>query len=341
MISMIRLATAALMFLVLLTACPAHAATVSLGASCTLPNAVTTVNNQSNTGGCTHSGSWAVAPAVDTIQFPSTHTIYTITSTLNVSRSVTIQGTTAAYDSVINYSPSTSGSFLFNVAYRTDRDIILTFNTIDLGLTYGYTGGCLNMSGTSASTWAHQITAVFNYGGIGGFNKGAIVSTYGDVAFYGEMAADNYSPGNGGVVNVTGFSHLLHGIFYSDDGSDFEGNSAAGEGGAIYVRGQIHVNDTSFNDNSSGSVGGAISYHPPIANGSSGYLEVYNSSLEENRCGVSTGGGAVYSTGPAEFGYGGTGEGPTYIDYNTCLDTANDVNFTPYLCGSTNPQCLR
>src|SRR4051812_1290267 len=69
------------------SASAANAATVTVGGACTFRNAVTSINNGSNYGGCSHSGTYGSG---DTVVVPvGTFNIYT---SIDVKRTMTIHG---------------------------------------------------------------------------------------------------------------------------------------------------------------------------------------------------------------------------------------------------------
>ena len=81
----------------------AQAATVTVGGACTLRNAVMSINNQSNYGGCTHSGTYGSG---DTAYVPLG--TFNVNSSINVTRTMTIHGADK-YNAIMQATTNLSG----------------------------------------------------------------------------------------------------------------------------------------------------------------------------------------------------------------------------------------
>ena len=147
--------------------------------------------------------------------------------------------------------------------------------------------------------------------GNAGFDGGAIFVDAGASLVVSGSTFDTNEAGYGGAIEARGNVRV--------SGSRFESNSATGDGGAVWIftDGFLQVRTSVFEDNSAGTLGGAIStldstgeaevgFTSFIGNTSdqhggaiysNGRLLVGNATFTQNQAATGFGGGAIYQTG--------------------------------------------
>lgn len=160
-------------------------------------------------------------------------------------------------------------------------------------------GGAINNSKTSASIKGGTIDLISKSHFIGnsaGSNQGGAIRNQGTISTITDSVFDSNVAGNGGAINNGTWGSLVEGIYKTT----FINNTAiaAGgnhQGGAITNAGHIGIIDeTVFESNRAGKIGGAIANVPPQNNGSGlAEVNIANSTFTGNVAGES--GGAIYN----------------------------------------------
>lgn len=160
-------------------------------------------------------------------------------------------------------------------------------------------GGAINNSKTSASVKGGTIDLISESRFIGnsaGSNQGGAIRNQGTISTIEKSVFDSNVAGNGGAINNGTWGSLVEGIYKTT----FINNTAiaAGgnhQGGAITNAGHIGIIDeTVFESNRAGKIGGAIANVTPQNNGSGlAEVNIANSTFTGNVAGES--GGAIYN----------------------------------------------
>lgn len=160
-------------------------------------------------------------------------------------------------------------------------------------------GGAINNSKTSASIKGGTIDLISKSHFIGnsaGSNQGGAIRNQGTISTITDSVFDSNVAGNGGAINNGTWGSLVEGIYKTT----FINNTAiaAGgnhQGGAITNAGHIGIIDeTVFESNRAGKIGGAIANVTPQNNGSGlAEVNIANSTFTGNVAGES--GGAIYN----------------------------------------------
>lgn len=160
-------------------------------------------------------------------------------------------------------------------------------------------GGAINNSKTSASIKGGTIDLISESRFIGnsaGSNQGGAIRNQGTISTIEKSVFDSNVAGNGGAINNGTWGSLVEGIYKTT----FINNTAiaAGgnhQGGAITNAGHIGIIDeTVFESNRAGKIGGAIANVTPQNNGSGlAEVNIANSTFTGNVAGES--GGAIYN----------------------------------------------
>lgn len=160
-------------------------------------------------------------------------------------------------------------------------------------------GGAINNSKTSAGVKGGTIDLISKSHFIGnsaGSNQGGAIRNQGTISTITDSVFDSNVAGNGGAINNGTWGSLVEGIYKTT----FINNTAiaAGgnhQGGAITNAGHIGIIDeTVFESNRAGKIGGAIANVTPQNNGSGlAEVNIANSTFTGNVAGES--GGAIYN----------------------------------------------
>lgn len=160
-------------------------------------------------------------------------------------------------------------------------------------------GGAINNSKTSAGVKGGTINLISKshfIGNSGGKFQGGAIRNQGTISTIEESVFDSNVAGNGGAINNGTWGSLVEGIYKTT----FINNTAiaAGgnhQGGAITNAGHIGIIDeTVFESNRAGKIGGAIANVTPQNNGSGlAEVNIANSTFTGNVAGES--GGAIYN----------------------------------------------
>ena len=338
-------AVAAPIFVSMFAGLFAHAATFTVGTICTLAQAVACVNQGSGTspcsnpgglgGSCGFSGTWGN----DQINVASN---ISVTSQLNVLRTVTIEGSSSV--PVITFSGS-SGSALFNLAASAQaRDVILTADQLELTQASGATVTAIKAAGAAANnSWMIEVNVTNSQ--IIGFSRGAINAPLADVTLTNDYFYQNSNTSNGGAVFVSAYSgtdnspnQYQHGSLAISN-TTFDSNSSSMNGGAIYSAAAIEmdaqptVSATTLISNSATGSGGGVYLGSP--NSGSIYLDMGQADIEFN---TAAHGGGVFTIGSATLNFNFQSY-TNFIGNNTCGGNACDINWSPFVCGSGAPNC--
>ena len=206
------------------------------GLDCTLVDAITAANSDTETGGC------IAGDGIDTIDFSVTGTIELESSLPTITAHLTIEG------------PGTGSLTIHGMdAYALlDADTVdLTVNDLTLQAGYRSTGGCLYAE--DATVYLTDVAFVgcsTSSGDGGGAALESTTATLTRVFFQNNDSADD-----GGALEV-----FVSEVTVSD--STFAGNTAVGDGGAIYGGGvdtTIDIVRSTFSANKADGSGGAIS----------------------------------------------------------------------------------
>ena len=265
----------ALPLLCLLLALSAHvsqAATINVSSSCSLPNAITSANNNSANGGCT-AGSGA-----DTINLSGMASPYTLSAALPaVTSDITIAGankTVSGNDAYRIFRVNSGGNLkLNNITLRNGKAPSLGF------------GGALFLvasgSATVTSATIHDNAAYW----------GGAVGSYGTVTVINSTIRDSSADSTAGY----GGAFLVMGGTTTIRNSAIHGNSANQGGGIDVVDGTLTVeNSLIYSNSANGGNGGAIHQ-------ASGTVTLAHSTLWNNQATGSGAGNGVYVSGAASL----------------------------------------
>lgn len=160
-------------------------------------------------------------------------------------------------------------------------------------------GGAINNSKTSASVKGGTINLISKshfIGNSGGKSQGGAIRNQGTISTITDSVFDSNIAGNGGAINNGTWGSLVKGIYKTT----FINNTAVAtggnhQGGAIVNAGHIGIIDeTVFESNRAGKIGGAIANVTPQNNGSGlAEVNIANSTFTGNVAGES--GGAIYN----------------------------------------------
>lgn len=229
--------------LALLVSGQTFAATITVdNTTCTLPNAITSANTDTATGGCT------AGSGNDTIIFDSTLSGQTITlgsALSDLTTNITIDG------SSLTSHVKISGNNAYRVFNITAAGTVV-LDHLDLinGNDGNNGGGGIQNAGTLT---INHSTLANHYSGPGFSGGGGIRST-GTLTVNNSTFSSNTAAGSaGGVFNASGTLTV--------NNSTFSGNSApngSSSGGGIANMGTLTVNNSTFSGNSAGNGGGGI-----------------------------------------------------------------------------------
>ena len=160
-------------------------------------------------------------------------------------------------------------------------------------------GGAINNAKTSASVKGGTIDLISKshfIGNSGGKSQGGAIRNQGTISTITDSVFDSNIAGNGGAINNGTWGSLVKGIYKTT----FINNTAVAtggnhQGGAITNAGHIGIIDeTVFESNRAGKIGGAIANVTPQNNGSGlAEVNIANSTFTGNVAGES--GGAIYN----------------------------------------------
>lgn len=160
-------------------------------------------------------------------------------------------------------------------------------------------GGAINNAKTSASVKGGIIDLISKshfIGNSGGKSQGGAIRNQGTISTITDSVFDSNIAGNGGAINNGTWGSLVKGIYKTT----FINNTAVAtggnhQGGAIVNAGHIGIIDeTVFESNRAGKIGGAIANVTPQNNGSGlAEVNIANSTFTGNVAGES--GGAIYN----------------------------------------------
>ena len=246
----------------------AHAASVSVGASCTMRNAVASVNNNSATGGCAKVG----FGTINVINVPAGN--FSDGAELNVTRSVTIIG--AGRDST---TFSSGGIWAFMASGANAPVFEIRNMTVKKSSTQPL--ACMGLRVNSPAR------LVLNGARVSGFNSNA------GVWINGGSGAQANTITNSLIENNVTTGILVQEADLTVNTSTISGNG--GGGAALETQGYLNINDSIIRDNTSGGNGGGIY----VDGGSGAQVRVRGSLLKNNR--ASNFGGGIYSQGQIYF----------------------------------------
>ncbi len=159
-------------------------------------------------------------------------------------------------------------------------------------------GGAINNSKTSASVKGGIINLISKshfIGNSGGISQGGAIRNQGTISKIEKSVFDSNVAGNGGAINNGTWGSVVEGIYQTK----FINNTAvvgpAQQGGAIVNAGHIGIIDeTVFESNHAGKIGGAIAnVTPQNSGGDPAEVNIANSTFTGNVAGES--GGAIYN----------------------------------------------
>jgi predicted outer membrane repeat protein len=249
----------------------AHAASVSVGASCSMRNAVTSVNNNSTAGtNCVKSG----FGTINVINVPAG--TYTDGAELNVTRSVTIVGagrdsTTFSSGGVWAFMASGANAPVFEIRNMT----VKKSSTQPLG--------CIGLRVNSPAR------LVLNGARVSGFNSNAGVWLTGGG---GQGLTAN------SITNSLIENNVTTGVRADEADVNVVTSTISGNGGggvSLRTVGYLNIDDSILRDNTSGGNGGGIY----VDGGSSAQVRVNRSLIKNNR--AANFGGGIYSQGQIYF----------------------------------------
>jgi len=225
----------------------ANAATVTVGGACTFRNAVVSINQGSNYGGCSHSGTYGSG---DTVAVPlGTFNIY---QSIDIKRAMTIQGQDK-YNSILQATDTVSG-YAIKVA---NPSIVVKINSVTINGNGGATGIYVDGEGdTNLNDNNLELNLV-------------VVSGWGDTGIRGEGARilvqhcliyENTGTIGGGVASVSiqndNGSWTLATFVSKNSAISF--NTSSGYGGGIFSTGKMDLRSTLMQGNHAAAQGGAV-----------------------------------------------------------------------------------
>jgi predicted outer membrane repeat protein len=242
-----RLAFATALLSMAVCASAGQAATITVGGACTVRNAVTSINNGSNYGGCAHSGTYGSS---DTVMVPVG--TFNLNSTANITRSMTIHGG-GKWDTYLQAT-----SLLVNYAINVSNpSIVVKMDNLFLGGTSATMGILVNGEG---DTNLNDNNLELNLVVVAGFGDTGIRSEGARVLIQNTLIYENSGIIGGGVANTNVQNDngtWTFGTFVSKN-SAISFNYAAGYGGGIFNTGKMDLRSTLFQDNQTAHQGGAI-----------------------------------------------------------------------------------
>lgn len=193
-----------------------------------------------------------------------------------------------------NNSKSAAGALYNSSTGTLDNLIGIVFENNTAAM-----GGAINNAKTSASVKGGTIDLISKshfIGNSGGKSQGGAIRNQGTISTITDSVFDSNIAGNGGAINNGTWGSLVKGIYKTT----FINNTAVAtggnhQGGAITNAGHIGIIDeTVFESNRAGKIGGAIANVTPQNNGSGlAEVNIANSTFTGNVAGES--GGAIYN----------------------------------------------
>ena len=193
-----------------------------------------------------------------------------------------------------NNSKSAAGALYNSSTGTLDNLIGIVFENNTAAM-----GGAINNAKTSASVKGGIIDLISKshfIGNSGGKSQGGAIRNQGTISTITDSVFDSNIAGNGGAINNGTWGSLVKGIYKTT----FINNTAVAtggnhQGGAIVNAGHIGIIDeTVFESNRAGKIGGAIANVTPQNNGSGlAEVNIANSTFTGNVAGES--GGAIYN----------------------------------------------
>jgi hypothetical protein len=237
----------------------ANAASITVGGACTFRNAVTSINNGSNYGGCSHSGTYGSG---DTVVVPvGTFNIY---QPIDIKRTMTIHGQDK-YNAILQTTDPVAGyaikvanpsivvkidnltlygnSYCTGIYVDGEGDNNLNDNNLELNLVVVSGFGDTGIRGEGARILVQRSLIYENSGTIGGGVASVNVQndngswTLGTFVSKNSAISFNFSSGYGGGIFSTGKMDLRSTLM--------QGNQAGNQGGAVWVA--TTVNGTTCN----------------------------------------------------------------------------------------------
>jgi hypothetical protein len=272
----------AIALLLALNASPALAATINVGANCTLGRAITSANNNTSVGGCTR------GVGADRIVLPrnSTQTLSTVNNTVYGPTGLPVIRSTITIDgngSIIRRASTAPNFRIFAVsplsAFRLQEA------TVSRGIAANRSGGAL-YNGDGTVTISESIISANRAGFGGGIASNGALAYGGDgitltnSTVTGNMAVTGGGVGNGGdggggytglvVVNNStisgntattgrggGLANTYAG-FLNVNNSTVSGNTATGQGGGVCDQELLFLTNTTLSHNTAGTRGGSV-----------------------------------------------------------------------------------
>lgn len=193
-----------------------------------------------------------------------------------------------------NNSKSAAGALYNSSAGTLDNLIGVVFENNTAAM-----GGAINNAKTSASVKGGTIDLISKshfIGNSGGKSQGGAIRNQGTISTITDSVFDSNIAGNGGAINNGTWGSLVKGIYKTT----FINNTAVAtggnhQGGAITNAGHIGIIDeTVFESNRAGKIGGAIAnVTPQNSGGGLAEVNIANSTFTGNVAGES--GGAIYN----------------------------------------------
>lgn len=193
-----------------------------------------------------------------------------------------------------NNSKSAAGALYNSSAGTLDNLIGVVFENNTAAM-----GGAINNAKTSASVKGGTIDLIsksYFIGNSGGKSQGGAIRNQGTISTITDSVFDSNIAGNGGAINNGTWGSLVKGIYKTT----FINNTAVAtggnhQGGAITNAGHIGIIDeTVFESNRAGKIGGAIAnVTPQNSGGGLAEVNIANSTFTGNVAGES--GGAIYN----------------------------------------------
>lgn len=186
-------------------------------------------------------------------------------------------------------------------------------------------GGAINNSKTSAGIKGGTIDLISESHFIGnsaGSSQGGAIRNQGTISTIEKSVFDSNVAGNGGAINNGTWGSVVEGIYKTKFINNTAVAGPAQQGGAIVNAGHIGIIDeTVFESNRAGKIGGAIANVTPQNNGSGlAEVNIANSTFTGNVAGES--GGAIYNaTGGAV-----SLSGKNTFTGNIANDVGNDIH---------------
>lgn len=235
--------------LLLLPVSQVSAARIVVGADCTLAQAINEANGETTgVGSCLAGDDGAGDPGHDTIDLPAGGADYVLGSALpSIDSTITIEGN----------GNTISGGDAYRI-FSVLEDAALTINNLIM----------TNGNGSGASLRGGAIRAV-----------NARLTLNGSVVRNSTAGSSGGTAYGGGGIYISGVTH--HPAWLTITGSSIHGNSAAGNGGGVYIKDAVDVDirKSSIYSNSAGANGGGIAVRPAFRDTS---FHISNSSIFGN-----------------------------------------------------------